>query len=163
MALHHEMTVPAPPDKVAELLCSERYSLTQQRAREDCVDARWEARSETDTQIEFDVHLVSYAHKKTGKLDKSKTENSVTAYRYDKATRTLYWTHQGNHGDRVDVHGDTKLLDAPGDSTRIVRDVVIDIRIPVIGKTISRLVERKFRESFDGVGALIRDMLAEDG
>ncbi len=162
MALHHEMTVPATPDRVAELLCSERYSMTQQKAREDCVDARYEAKGETDDRIEFDVHLVSYAHKKTGKLDRSKTENSTTTYRYDKATRTLHWKHHGSHGDRVDVHGDTKLVAAGADSTRIIRDVTIDIRIPVIGRAISRIVEAKFRQSFDGVSALIRELLAED-
>jgi|ETNmetMinimDraft_26_1059896.scaffolds.fasta_scaffold15466_3 hypothetical protein len=163
MALHHEMTVSASPDRVAELLCSERYSLTQQKAREDCVDARYEAKGETDTHLEFEVHLVSYAHKRTGKLDRNKTENSTTAYRYDKGTRTLYWQHHGNHGDRVDVHGDTKLVDAGGDRTRIVRDVTIDIRVPVVGRAIAKIVETKFRQSFDGVGALIVKLLAEDG
>ncbi len=160
MALHHEMTVSAPVDAVAELLCSERYSLTQQRSREDCVDARWEALGETDDQIEFEVHLTSYAHKKTGKLDRSRTEQSTTRYRYDKRSHTLHWKHHGEHGDRVNVHGVTRMVDEGG-GTRIIRDVTIDIRIPVIGRAISRIVEAKFRQSFDGIAALIRDMLAE--
>ena len=161
MALNHTMFIPAPIERVTALLCSERYCLATQRAREDNVDASYEALDATDVETLFDVHVTSYGHKKTGKLDRSRTEKSVTHYRYDKATRILHWQHEGEHGSRVNVHGETKLA-SEGSRTRIDRVVTIDIRVPLIGRAITRLVEAGFRKSFVRMEQQIRDLLAED-
>ena len=160
MALTHTMTVPAAPQAVADLLCSERYCLENQRSRDDVVDCSYEPVDDTDEALKFNVHTVHYKRKKTGKLDRSATENSTTEYRYDKGRMEIFWQHVGDAGSRVNVNGTTRVVPA-GSSTRIDRVVTIDINIPVIGRGISKLVEKEFRKGFGRMEQVIHRLIAE--
>jgi len=160
MALNHTMTVAAPPQKVADLLCSEHYCVANQRTRDDIVDVSYEPVDDNDDTLLFNVHTVHYKRSKTGKIDRSATEKSTTEYRYTKAKLELFWKHVGDPGSRVDVHGTTRVVPA-GASSRIERDVVIKIDIPVIGRGVTKIVEREFRKGFGRMEQLIHQMVAE--
>jgi hypothetical protein len=154
------MTFPHPPEALAELLCSERYALRTQKEREDVIDVGYEQTGETDDELTFTVHLTTYGRSKTGKLNRGRTEKSRVLYRYDKGARDLHWRHQGEEGDRVDVHGVTRFR-PKGEGTRIERDVDISVRIPLVGRAIEKIIERKFREGFSRVERQIAALLEE--
>jgi len=160
MALKHTMNLSSPVDKVAELLCSEAYNLRMQNDRKDVVEARFMPLLDNDTQSTYEVEVTHYKRKKTGKLDRSVTEESVTHYRFDKRTKVLHWRHEGSEGPRVDVHGETHFHPA-GSGTRIERDVTIRIDVPIVGRGLAKLVEKEFRKGFDDIERVIREMLGE--
>ncbi len=157
MTIEHVSTVAAPRDVVARTIIGEAYNIENQTSREDVIEARYEVVEGGDDRLRFDVHVVSYARNKTGGIDRSRQERSRTEYRWDGATHTLRWTHVGEHGDRVDVGGVTRLVDE-GERTRVERTVHIDIRIPVIGRGIARIVEREFRKGLDNTAAVLDRM-----
>lgn len=160
MTLRHSSFVGTPVDDVARVICGGRYNLENQTSREDVVDARYESLDEGDDRHRFDVHVTSYKRSKTGKLDKSGTIQTHTEYRWDGRTRKLHWTHIDPEGDRVKVGGVTTLI-SEGAGTRVERVVNIDIRIPIIGRGIAKIVEREFRKGLERSSKLL-DRIARD-
>jgi hypothetical protein len=158
--LSHIMTVPHPADRVAELICSERYNLEVQRAREDMVEAQYARIGEDDAEIRYEIACTTYKRSLKGAIDRSGTEQSKLVYRYERQGRVLHWRHEGEASQRSEVHGVTHFI-SQGDGTRVEREVTVKIRIPVVGKAIAKLVERALRKGFDEVEDRIRRMLAE--
>ena len=158
MALEHRMTVTAAVDNVAEVLCSEQYNIAMQRSREDVVDVEYVATGDDESKLSFELRFLLYSRTKTGGIDRSKKVNSRTVYRYQKASRTLHWHHVAEEEERVKVSGQTRLI-SMGEQTRIERDVDIDVRIPIIGKGIKKIIEREFRKGFGRVESQIKEIL----
>jgi Protein of unknown function (DUF2505) len=161
MTLRHSSFVGAPVDHVARVICGEHYNMDNQTTREDVVEARYESLDEGDERHRFDVHVTAYKRTKTGKLDKSGTVRTKTEYRWDGRTRKLHWTHIDPEGDRVQVGGVTTLI-SEGTSTRVEREVNIDIRIPIIGRGIVKIVEREFRKGLDRSAKLLDRIAREE-
>jgi len=160
MTLHHSSFVAVPPDVVARVICGERYNVENQVSREDVVDARYESIEEGEDRARFDVHVTSYKRTKTGGIDKNATQRSTTEYRWEGRTSALHWKHIDEEGDRVNVGGVTRLR-PEGSGTRIDREVTIDIRIPVIGRGIAKIVEREFKKGLDRSSGVL-DRIARD-
>jgi len=158
VTITHTMNVPASVDQVADLLTNEPYNMRMQNDREDVTRASYAVDSDDDAQRRYRMNVTHYKRTKTGKLDKSVLENSTTHYRYDKRSHVLYWRHEGSEGKRVDVHGETRLT-PEGNGTRVHREVEIQIKIPVVGRGLAKIVESKFREGFDAIEGTIREML----
>ncbi len=160
MSIHHTQRVSSPVDDVEELLCSERFNVEIQQGREDVVEARYEPRGDDDAERRWDMHVTCFGRKLTGGFDRSRTEQSVTRYRFERETRALHWRHIGQHAERVDVHGVTRLV-PDGDGSRIEREVTIRVNIPLIGKGIARIVEAEFEKGLGPLAAHIERMLEE--
>jgi hypothetical protein len=160
MTITHTMTVPATVDRVADLLTSETYNMRMQTDREDVTDAKYAVQEDSDSTCRYRMDVVHYKRTKTGKLDKSVLENSTTHYTYDRRANRLDWRYEGPEGKRVDVHGVT-LLTPQGDGTRVQREVEIQIKIPVVGRGLAKIVEGKFREGFVAIEGTIREMLQD--
>ena len=159
MPIHHILNVSAAPERVAELLCSEAFNVGVQCDREEVIDARFEAMGDTDRERTFVLHMTSYKHTKTGKLDRSTTEKSKTDYRFDKRQQVLHWRYVGEE-KRVEIDGTSKIM-PDGRGTRLERQVNISVNIPLIGKPIAKLIESGFKRGFVGLEARLRQMLAE--
>ncbi len=161
MTLRHSSFVGAPMDVTVRTICGERYNMENQTSREDVVEAGYEVIDESEDRMRFDVHVTSYKRTKTGGLDRSGTVETKTEYRWEGATGKLHWTHVDPEGDRVRVGGITSLR-AEGSGTRVDRQVDIDIRIPVIGRGIAKIVEREFRKGLDRSAALLDRIAREE-
>ncbi len=161
MTVKHSARIAADPDLVAKTLCSQEYNEANQRAREDNVDVRYELVEETDRGMAFDVFVTSYKRKKTGAIDRSGTEKTVTHYTYTASNRLLHWQHEGEtEKSRVNVFGDTRVS-PDGSGARVDREVTIDIRIPVIGRGIAKIVSREFEKGIRRSQGLLERIVAE--
>ncbi|MBW2454838.1 MAG: DUF2505 family protein [Deltaproteobacteria bacterium] len=160
MPLEHVITLPFPVDRVVELICSERYNLEVQQAREEVIEAHYERQAEDDAELRYEVNCTAYKRTMKGSIDRRSTEQFKVTYRYDKAARQLKWQHHGEESHRADVHGVTRFV-AEGKGARVQREVTIDIRIPLIGRAVAKLIEREMKKGFDEVERRIRRMLAE--
>lgn len=163
MTVKHSARMAADPDLVAQTLCSQEYNEANQRAREDNVDVRYELLEENDRGARFDVFVTSYKRKKTGAVDRSGTEKSVTHYNFTASNRLLHWQHEGEDKDsRVNVHGDTRVS-PDGAGARVDREVTIDIRVPIIGRGIAKIVAREFEKGIRRSQGLLERIVAEKG
>lgn len=163
MAIKLSSYIAAPPDIVIRVLCSQAYNEAHQRDREDNVSARYALLEEEGGRpTRYDLHVISYKRKKTGALDRSRTEGSVVHYEYSPASGALRWRYEGeDYGDRVRVYGVTRIS-AEGRGARVEREVTIDIRVPVIGRGIAKLVGKKLEEGLHHTQGLLRQMALEE-
>ena len=137
--------VSAPWENVAKVLLSEEYVIEEIMLREGMVSDRYELVSESDDEKVYKVHSVEYKRKKTGGLDKSQTINSLTNYRWKARNKTLAWDYHGDGGDRFGLSG-IYTLTPQGEKTQMRHDITIEIRIPLIGKQIEKLVIKEFEQ-----------------
>jgi len=160
VSIHHTTRLSSSVDAVVDLLCSETFNVDIQQSRDDVVEARYERTGDDDGELSWDMFLTSYKRTRTGGLDRSATQRSITRYRFEKAPRALHWRHIGEEGGKVDIHGVTRVApDGPG--ARIERDVTIDVRIPLVGRGIARIIEREFEKSLGPLSEGIKRRLGE--
>lgn len=160
--LKHSATYEYPADDVMELICSEEFEVEQQRRREDVVDACYEVQQDDERTLRFSVPYRHYKRSRTGRLDRDRTESSRTDYELDRASRTLRWWHRGESEEGLArVEGTTRFVPLGEQRCRIDREVTIDIRIPLVGKAIAKVVEGEFKKSYEEAGGRIAEMLAK--
>jgi hypothetical protein len=144
----------APPDKVAEALCSEAYNVGIEEDREEVLSTRYELIERTEQRVVFDVCSTEYKRKKLGGLDRSATERSVNHNRFDVAARTLGWDYEGVGSQWVKCTGVYHLLPR-GEGTRIEHRVTIEVSVPLIGERIARYIVGEFEKAWRRTGELL--------
>jgi hypothetical protein len=157
--LKHTTTLPFPVDAVIDELCSEGFMLPAQRAREDVVEAEYEQLDETPEYRRFAVPYTHYRRSKTGRLDPSATERSRTEYELRQPARTLTWKHVGPEDKKVSISGFVRFVELGPESCRIDREISIEIRIPIVGKAVTKVVEAQFRKGLDASDITLRQAL----
>ena len=158
--LKHRSTFNHNADDLVELLCGEAFNLEAQNGRDDVVEAKYELTERTDALMRFVVPYTHYKRSKTGKLDKSVIERSRTEYKMDFRSKQLFWKHVGaEEKGKIRIEGVTRFVPLGDKRTRVERDVTIDIKIPLLGKTIARFVEGEFRKAYDEVEGHINEAI----
>lgn len=148
--LKHTSTFNHSADDLISLLCGEAFNVEAQGNREDVVEAKYELIEDDGDVMRFVVPYRHYKRSKTGKLDKRVIENSKTEYKMDRRSRQLYWKHIGaEEKGRIRIEGVTRFVPVGESRTRVEREVTIDIRIPIVGRTVARYVEGEFRKAYD--------------
>ncbi len=158
--LKHTTTLPFPVDAVIDELCSERFMLQAQSAREDVIEVEYQQLDETPECRKFAVPYTHYRRGKTGRLDHSATERSRTEYELRQPARTLTWKHVGPEDKRVSISGFVRFVELGAESCRIDREISIEIRIPIVGKAATKVVEAQFRKGLDASDITLRQALA---
>jgi hypothetical protein len=146
MIVSHNQLIPAPLDRVAAVLCDEAYNVEVEQGREGVVSASFEQQQRDDEQVRFVLRSVEYARKKTGGLDRSKRENSSTSSCYRVADRVLTWEYRAANGDKRFVLRGTYRLSPEGEQTRMVHEVQVEVRIPLIGRQIAKFIAKSFEK-----------------
>ena len=146
-------TVPAPLEKVALAFCSEGYNVEEAVSREDVKSASFKPIAEGPDSREFEIHYVEYRRTKLGKLDKSGTARAVTESVYRDKDRTLRWVYKGPE-TRVSIAG-TYRLEPAGEQTRVFHETDIDVRIPVIGGRIAKVIAEEFGKAMPRVQRIL--------
>ena len=159
MIVSHNQVIPAPLERVAAVLCDEAYNLEVEQGREGVVSVSFEELQRDAQEVRFVLHSVEYARKKTGGLDRSKRENSTTTSRYRVADRVLTWNYQGANGDKRFVLRGTYRLTPEGEQTRMVHEVQVEVRIPLIGRQIAKFIVKSFEKDVPRYQAAMRRYL----
>ena len=92
----------------------------------------------TEDRVEFEVHCTEYGKGLKG-VDKSKTEQTVTTYTFDLGKMRGEWNYVGPQGKRTRVWGDMTVT-SEGDKARLTQNFNVNIKIPLVGGQIEKLV-----------------------
>lgn len=144
MRITHAFDIPLPPDQVARVLCSEPYNVEVEAGREGVAKTEFCLLSSDDSGCRFEMRSVEYQRTPTGGLNRKVTGTSQLRHVYEAGPRVLRWDYaQQGSGPKLDLRG-TYRIEPTKAGCHVVHDVDIEVRIPLIGKAISRLVARQF-------------------
>jgi hypothetical protein len=150
-------TIPASVDRVGRALCSEGYSVEGATMREDVESATHAViRGDLAGRLEYEVRYMEYARTTTGKIDRSKTVHALTRSVWDGGAQTLRWTYTTETSERFRMEG-LYRLSARGEETHVDYQVTIDVRVPLIGGKIAKMVAKGYEESLPRIKALLTD------
>ena len=96
-----------------------------------------------------------YARTKTGGLDRSRIEGSVTRYEWDLASRHCTWIWSGPRPDRVRLSGTIDIRPS-GAGSELHTEFEIEVRIPLIGRMVERIMRSEIEGDLPRYEALVR-------
>jgi hypothetical protein len=144
------------PDKLLEVLIDEEYQVARQKSQ-GALEVNVKEISRTDERFVFEVHAKEYARGITG-VDKSKTEINVSTYDWDLKAKRGTWKHSTSQGERVKVWGSVQVQ-ADGENSKLVNDFNLEIKIPLVGGKIEKMVMKEVAKSWDNYQNVIREFL----
>lgn len=162
MKTTHTYTFAAPADAVARVMTDTAFHLEVDRQRDDvrpeqCAIRDVSERGDTKT---FVLETAEFERSKTGRIDRRKVVPGRTDFTWNGHDRTLTWVYTpGQEATRIDVRGKYTVREDGPDRTRLIHDYSIDIRIPLIGGQIAKIVDREFKESFVRFEATVKKHL----
>lgn len=140
----------APHDRVVEVLCSEAFQLSLERKREGVSGTEYVVVERSDARLVFELRSREYKRTMTGGFDRSGTVSSTTRNTYDAAARTLRWTYSSANSERIVLEGTYRFApDGGGGGTRVVHDITIEARIPLVGGRIAKYIAGEMERSLD--------------
>lgn len=147
------------PDQLVGVLTDAEFLVAQQLLDVATVEARVEERSRAAGELVLDLHATEYARGMLG-IDRSRTERSITTYRWRLDERRAEWAYSGAHGNRFEAGGTDRVV-PEGDGARLTTEFRLDVRVPWLGRQIERLVMREFAAREPKYVALLRDFCAK--
>ena len=159
MKIKDTFTVAATAHKVEQVMLSEEYNLESETMREGVVSSEYKVKQQGGDRTVFEMRTTEYKRSKTGGLDKSGTTNTILTFTYQKRDRELKWIYGNASGSsRLELSGIYRIS-PEGEQTRVEHEVEINVRIPLLGGTISKVIAREFKGTFPGHQALLRKSL----
>ncbi len=150
----HAYTLPAPLARVQAVLIDESFQLALARARDDVDSAELEW---IEPGRIFELRAQEYGRTRTGGIDRSRTTPARTRYRWDATSLHLSWEWSG-HEKRIELSGGVRL-EAQGESTRVHTYRNVEVRLPLIGGRIERIIDKQFATSDQDYRAIMRGRL----
>lgn len=147
-----------PPDQLMPVLISEDFQIAREKAM-GSLEARVEEKSRSDVRLVYDVHTVDYARGMTG-IDRSKTENNRTVYEWDLAARKASWAYHGESNKMARVWGSIRL-ELEGSGSRLTNSFEVEIKVPLMGGKIEKMVLKEVAKSWPIYEKTIRTFLAK--
>lgn len=111
----------------------------------------------SDDRVTFEVHCVEYVKGLRG-VDKSKTEQTVTRYDFDVKSLRGEWEYHGPHGKRTRIWGDMSVS-VEGERARLTQRFNVDIKIPLLGAQIEKLVMKSVDRFWPRYEKLVSDFV----
>jgi hypothetical protein len=153
--------VPAPVKRVALTLCSEAYAIAEAERRADVASATYGVIRQADPTLEFEVVYVEYARTRTGGIDRSRTTHGRTVSSWD-GRGQLSWRYESESNARITISGVYRL--APErDGTRVENEIRVEVRVPLIGTQIAKLVAREIEQGRGEMQQLLIRQAASSG
>ncbi len=120
--------------------------------------------SDDGTTLKYEVHTQEYARGLTG-VDKSKREKNVTTTTWNRVTHSCTWTHTSDNSfaDRITVSGTQKIASAGASACELNSTFKVDIRVPLVGKKIEKLVLEEVDRAWAKYDATIEQFIAPKG
>ena len=154
--INKSFSVPAPVDRVGQALCSEDYALAGAMLRDDIESASYHITGEEAAGLEYEVRYVEFARTKTGKINRAKTSPARARSVWDAEARTLRWQYTTDASDRIRLEGVYRLT-PEGAGTHVDYSVVIEVRVPVVGNKIAKMVGKGVEGDMTRLQALLAE------
>jgi hypothetical protein len=153
--ISYAFTVPADVDRIARALCSEAYTLESASVRDDVASVTHRFIREDERGVEYEVLYVEYARGRTGTIDRRRTHGARARCVWDAAARTLRWSYTTQWSARFSLEGVYRLTPRGEEETHLDYRATIDVRIPLIGNQLAKLVARDHEQDMPRLQALI--------
>ncbi|HOX46345.1 MAG TPA: DUF2505 family protein [Myxococcota bacterium] len=165
MAKHLTQTalIPRSPDEVLATL-NDPGVLVDQARLQGAKEARVEETRRDARRLVQVVHLQEYARGLTG-VDRSRTDPAATTYEWDLGDRSCRWRYLGVRGERVGLSGSITIRPAPGEpaagarASQVTFAFDIDVRVPLLGGLIERLIAREVEKGSQDHAQYLRKRL----
>jgi hypothetical protein len=95
--------------------------------------------SREGTRLVQELVSQDYARTKTGGLDQSRIEPSVTRYVWDLESRRCVWHWSGQQPDRVRLSGTIDIRPL-GTASELCARFEMEVKIPIVGRMIERIM-----------------------
>ena len=156
MRITKTFDLPAAAEAVEQMLCGEAFNVDEGVSRADCVSAEFKLIERTEQRVVFEVHYQEYKRSRLGRIDKSGTNPGKTHNTYDTGARTLRWVYSSPAtGDRFSLTGQWSI-EPRGDGCRLTYSADLEIRIPLIGNKIAKLIAKEVEDDFPRLERIIR-------
>ena len=132
------------PEKLLEVLLDRDYQIAREKAN-GALEASVNELSRDADRFVYEVHTKEYAKGITG-LDKSKTEQAMTTYEWDLTNKQASWRYKGPHPAKVwgSLH-----IEPSGDQSKLTAKFNVEIKIPLMGKKIEKMVVKEVKKGWD--------------
>ena len=148
-----------PVEKVAAIMANTEFHLDMDRTRDDIAGTEMLPTKQTGDIAEFTMLTKEYKRSITG-INRSSHTQGRTDFRWNGATNVLDWNYiSGEEPKRIKVCGQYRV-ENEGSGCRLVHDYTIEIKIPLVGGKVSKVVEKEFKKSFVTFERLVREYLA---
>jgi Protein of unknown function (DUF2505) len=144
-------------DKLFTILTSSDFEKTRSKKVNEDLECEYNELKNDNDLISYELKTTEYAKGITG-VDKSKTENSVYTYKWNKAKKAADWTMKSAQGDKVRVSG-TITLSGSGDKTELVNVINVEIKIAFIGGKIEKMVIKEIEKSWPRYDGLVDEFI----
>jgi hypothetical protein len=138
------------------VLIDEEYQIARQKSQ-GALEVQVKEISRNDDRLVFEVQAKEYARGLTG-VDKSKTEINLTTYDWDLKAKRGSWKHTTSQGERVRVWG-TVQVQPDGDNSKLINDFNIEIKIPLVGGKLEKMVMKEVAKGWADYENVIREFL----
>ena len=147
--------LPFPPDVVLAALTDLEF-LVANFKQQDNPEARAVERSRTADELLIDCEVTEYAKGISG-VDRSKTEVTQTAYRWDLKARRGEWTYKNpsTTGKMAKVWGSSQLK-PDGAGTALMEEFNVNVKVPLMGGKIERIVIKEVEKYWPAFEKLLR-------
>lgn len=106
------------------------------------------------TRLVQELDSDDYARTKTGGLERSRIERSVTRYEWNLGSRHCSWTHRGGL-EKVKLAG-TIDIGPSAAGAELATTFEIDVHMPLIGRMVERMIASEIEEDLPRYEALFR-------
>jgi hypothetical protein len=144
--------------RLLEVMTDEPFVVEQHRLDEAVVDAALREVSRTPTRLVQELQATEYGRGMTG-LDRSKRERSTVTFDWDLQAMRCSWSYKGEQGGRVKVWGEDRI-EAAGDRARLTTTWNIEVKIPLVGGQVEKMILKEVEKGRPKYDALVRSYLA---
>lgn len=159
MLVKQSFEVPYNWEIMAKVLCNPEFNIEREKIRDSVIECEFKMIDENERDIEFELRTKEYQRKKTGGLNKNGTVQTVTKCLYDIRAKRLRWDYSGEAGKMIRLDGVYFLTPIGDEKTRFVHEITIEVKIPILGKQIAKIIAKDFQKSDPRYESLMRRYL----
>ncbi len=148
------------PEKLLAVVTDPAFQAEQRELDDAVTKATAEVTVRDAQRCVIEIRATEYDRGVTG-LDKNKTISSVTKVDWNLEAMTATWTYESTsaHAARFTIKGGNKIK-ADGDGAILEGDNYVEVRLPLVGGQVEKLVLDGLIKGRDGYDQLLRDYLA---
>ena len=142
----HELVLPLP--RVLAAITSEGYNLAIAKLREEVAECSYHELERSAERVRFEVRSQEYKRNKLGKLDRSQLAAAVVESECDLRAGKIEWRFRSEDGGgRIQLSGRYQLAARGPDRTTVQTEVTIEVKIPLLGGTIAKMIAGSMEKS----------------
>lgn len=151
-------TVSASPDKVYEVLTSQTFEEANQASQDGVKSIRFQDIDRNEHGIKYEVFR-DEVHRGLKGNDPSKTDKGHVIVTWKAVDRSSTWTYTSSAGHPITISGATRIV-AAGDRTSITTEFNADVRVPLLGGKIEKMILAEVDKTWPSYERLVNEHLA---